>query len=134
MLAVDANVIVRLITDDDPAQARRAARLFEGNEVQVTRTVLLETVHVLNASYGFRNGRVLDAIEKIAAREGCDLDELYSYIDHKKEKGVSRTTAIRDFALRYFMEAGTKAGHRNAGHGRLISRRERRMRQARAQD
>ena len=77
---------------------------------------------------------VADAVEKIAARERCELDELYSYIDRKKEKGVSRTTAIKDFALGYFMEAGTKAGHRKAGHGQLISRPERRMRRARGQD
>jgi predicted DNA-binding ribbon-helix-helix protein len=63
---------------------------------------------------------IAGAIEKIAKLEGCDLDELYSYIDRKKEKGVSRATAIRDFALRYFMEAGTKTGHRKAGHGKLI--------------
>ena len=63
---------------------------------------------------------VADAVEKIAEREGCELDELYSYIDRKKEKGVSRATAIRDFALGYFMEAGTKAGHWKAGHGKLI--------------
>ena len=62
------------------------------------------------------------AIEKIAARERCQVDELYSYIDWKKEKGVSTATAIRDFALGYFMEAGTKAGHRQAGHGKLISK------------
>lgn len=63
---------------------------------------------------------VADAVEKIAAREGCEVDELYSYIDRTKEKGVSRATAIRDFALGYFMEAGTKAGHGKAGHGKLI--------------
>jgi len=63
---------------------------------------------------------VANAVEKIAEREGCGVDELYSYIDRKKEKGVSRATAIRDFALRYFMAAGTKAGHRKAGHGKLI--------------
>jgi predicted DNA-binding ribbon-helix-helix protein len=68
---------------------------------------------------------VADAIEKIAARERCELDELYTYIDRTKEKGVSRTTAIREFALAYFMEAGTKAGHRKAGHGKLIRRTER---------
>jgi predicted DNA-binding ribbon-helix-helix protein len=60
-----------------------------------------------------------DAVEEIATREGCELDELYTYIDRKKEKGVSRATAIRDFALGYFMDA-TEAGHRKAGHGKLI--------------
>jgi predicted DNA-binding ribbon-helix-helix protein len=63
---------------------------------------------------------VADAVEKIAEREGCELDELYSYIDRKKEKGVSRATAIRDFALGYFMDAATESGHRRAGHGKLI--------------
>ena len=74
---------------------------------------------------------VVGAVEKIAAREGCEVDEIYSYIDRKKQKGVSRATAIRDFALGYFMEAGTKAGHRKARHGQLISRPERRLRRAR---
>jgi predicted DNA-binding ribbon-helix-helix protein len=64
-----------------------------------------------------------DAVEQIAERERCELDELYSYIDRKKEKGVSRTTAIRDFALEYFMDAATEAGHRKAGHGKLIRKR-----------
>jgi predicted DNA-binding ribbon-helix-helix protein len=77
---------------------------------------------------------VADAIEKIAERERCELDELYSYIDRKKGKGVSRATAIRDFALRYFIEAGTKAGHRRAGHGDLINRPKRSLRRAREQD
>jgi predicted DNA-binding ribbon-helix-helix protein len=63
---------------------------------------------------------VADAVEKIAARECCELGELYTYIDRKKEKGISMATAIRDFALRYFIEAGTIAGHRRAGHGKLI--------------
>jgi len=65
---------------------------------------------------------VVKAIAKIAARERCGLDELYSYIDRKKEKGVTRATAIRDFALRYFIDAGTDAGHRKAGHGNLIEK------------
>jgi len=63
---------------------------------------------------------VADAVEKIAEREGCELGELYSYIDRKKEKGVSRATAIRDFVIRYFMDAATESGHRRKGHGKLI--------------
>ena len=61
-----------------------------------------------------------EALDKIAAQERCDLDELYTYIDRTKERGVSRSTAIRDFALRYFIEAGTPDSHRRAGHGKLI--------------
>lgn len=63
-----------------------------------------------------------EAVEKIATHERCDLDELYTYIDRTKERGVSRSTAIREFALRYFIDAETATGHRKAGHGKLIRR------------
>jgi len=74
---------------------------------------------------------IIKAVGKIAEREGCELDELYSYIDRTKEKGVSRATAIREFGIRYFMDAATKAGHRKAGHGKLFSKPDRRKRQDR---
>lgn len=67
-----------------------------------------------------------EAVEKIAAREGCEVDDVYSYIERTKQRGVSRATAIREFALRYFIEAGTPAGHRNAGHGKMIRKANRR--------
>jgi len=63
---------------------------------------------------------VAEAVEDIADRERCELYELYTYIDRTKEKGVSRATAIREFALEYFMDAATESGHRRAGHGKLI--------------
>ncbi len=63
---------------------------------------------------------VADAVEQIADRERCELYELYTYIDRTKEKGVSRSTAIREFALEYFMDAATESGHRREGHGKLI--------------
>ena len=64
---------------------------------------------------------ILDqAIVRIAKREDCDVDDLCSYIDRTKGRGVARSTAIREFALAYFMHAATEAGHRRAGHGKLI--------------
>ncbi len=72
-----------------------------------------------------------EAVEKIAARERCKVDDVYTYIERTKERGVSRATAIREFALRYFIEAGTMAGHRKAGHGNLITKRARPMRDKR---
>ena len=76
---------------------------------------------------------ILTAVGKIAERERCELDELYSHIDRKKEKGISRATAIREFAIRYFMDAATDTGHRKAGHGNLISTPDRRLRRTRGQ-
>jgi len=69
---------------------------------------------------------VVKAVERIASRERCELDELYSHIDRTKERGVARATAIREFVVRYFMDAATEAGHRKAGHGKLIGAAKRR--------
>ncbi|HYC36280.1 MAG TPA: type II toxin-antitoxin system VapC family toxin [Usitatibacter sp.] len=52
MIAIDTNVLVRLLVGDDAAQARRARRLVEKSEVLVCSTVLLETEWVLRAAYG----------------------------------------------------------------------------------
>lgn len=69
---------------------------------------------------------IVKAVERIAERERCEHDELYSHIDRTKEKGVARATAIREFVVRYFMDAATEAGHRKAGHGKLIGAAKRR--------
>jgi len=51
MLAVDADVLVRLVTNDDPAQAGRALSAIERNDIFVGKTVLLELEWVLRYSY-----------------------------------------------------------------------------------
>jgi predicted nucleic acid-binding protein len=51
MLAVDTNVLVRLLVNDDPRQAAVARRLFESDEIWIGVTVLLETAWVLESVY-----------------------------------------------------------------------------------
>jgi predicted nucleic-acid-binding protein len=51
VIAVDTNVIVRLVANDDPAQSPRAARLFAREDVYVPKTVVLETEWVLRVAY-----------------------------------------------------------------------------------
>lgn len=52
MIGIDTNVLVRLLVEDDAAQARRARRLVEKSEVLVASTVLLEAEWVLRSAYG----------------------------------------------------------------------------------
>jgi hypothetical protein len=61
-----------------------------------------------------------EAIANIAGIENCDPREVFEFIAKTRENGVSVSTAIRDFATRYFLEAGTIEGHAAAGHGSLI--------------
>jgi predicted nucleic-acid-binding protein len=52
MIALDTNVWVRYVTNDEPDQARRAlAILAEAEEIFVAKTTLLELEWILRAAY-----------------------------------------------------------------------------------
>ena len=81
MKALDTNVLVRFLLNDDKTQGARANELFEdaeadGRTFQVTNPVLLELIWVLTAVYGFTRAEVLEALELIA---GMPVLELESY-------------------------------------------------------
>jgi len=64
MIAVDTNIIVRLLTNDDVSQARRAVEIIQNNEVFVTKTVLLETEWVLRHAYRIDRNTVVTSIKR----------------------------------------------------------------------
>jgi predicted nucleic acid-binding protein len=74
VIAVDTNVLVRLVVGDDPGQARRARRLFERGGVLVTTTVLLESAWVLASAYGLDRRRISVALRGILGLEGVETD------------------------------------------------------------
>ena len=61
MVAVDTNVLVRLLTGDEPAQSARARAIFERETVLLAKTVILESEWVLRRLYRFRSARIADA-------------------------------------------------------------------------
>jgi predicted nucleic-acid-binding protein len=65
MIAVDTNVVVRLLTGDDPKQAAAARSLFAAGPVWIAKTVLLETNWVLRSLYGFEESDIRDAFTKL---------------------------------------------------------------------
>ncbi len=72
MIAVDTNVLVRYVTNDDAEQARRALALLGGEDgVFVAKTVLLETEWVLRAVYALAPEAVRKALLHI-----CGLPNL----------------------------------------------------------
>jgi predicted nucleic acid-binding protein len=66
MRAVDTNIIIRFLTNDDAEQAARARRLFDHEDVFVPIPVLLETEWVLRAVYGFAAADVVGALRRFA--------------------------------------------------------------------
>jgi len=64
MAAVDTNVLVRLLVADDPAQTRRALAYLEARRtLWVSTVVLVETVWVLTAVYGWSKAQILAMLE-----------------------------------------------------------------------
>jgi len=53
MIAVDTNVIIRLLTRDDNEQFKKAKKFLTKNEIFVPDTVILETEWVLRFAYDF---------------------------------------------------------------------------------
>ena len=65
MVAVDTNVLVRLLTEDEATQAAAARSLFESNPIWIAKTVLLETAWVLRSLYGFEDAKILEALTSL---------------------------------------------------------------------
>src|SRR5882762_5197982 len=65
MIAVDTNVLVRLLTEDDPKQAAAARSLFAAEPIWIAKTVQLETGWVLRSLYGFEESAIRDAFTRL---------------------------------------------------------------------
>jgi predicted nucleic-acid-binding protein len=78
MLAVDTNVIVRLLVDDDPVQAPLARRLFEQNDIWVSVTVLLECALVLRSAYGMSARRSAGLLRGLLGLDNVRVEDVDS--------------------------------------------------------
>src|SRR2546427_2313864 len=70
MKGVDTNVLLRYLVEDDPAQARSAARFFTRecsveDPCFINRIVLCEVVWVLNRNYRFTRHQVAATLEHL---------------------------------------------------------------------
>ena len=65
MIAVDTNILVRLLVNDDKKQAKFAANLFKNNSIFIPKSVLLETEWVLRYTYEIKSDMISTAFEKL---------------------------------------------------------------------
>jgi predicted nucleic-acid-binding protein len=75
MIAVDTNVLVRLLANDDPTQSPRAAQLFASEDVFIAKTVLLETEWVLRFSYGLPRAAISAAFQRLLAAPTVTVED-----------------------------------------------------------
>jgi predicted nucleic-acid-binding protein len=76
VIAVDTNVLVRVITNDDPAQASRAAKLLaRPDRVFVPKTVVLELEWVLRSGYGIDRQGIATAIHRLQYLSNVEIED-----------------------------------------------------------
>ncbi len=75
MVAVDTNVLVRLLTGDDAGQTKRAAALFKKETIFIPKTVLLETEWVLRRLYRLECGVVMSAFHQLSGLPNVGLEQ-----------------------------------------------------------
>lgn len=76
MIALDTNVVVRIITNDDPAQVQQARALLSANRCVVPITVVLETSWVLEASYQLAVPVVASSLRQFLALDQVEAPQM----------------------------------------------------------
>ena len=80
MIGLDTNVLVRLLTADEPVQLKAASRLLAAHDGQagaffINDMVLVELVWVLGRLYGFAPAEALTAIESLLDNDAFGFED-----------------------------------------------------------
>lgn len=107
MRAVDTNVLVRLITRDDPMQVK-AADAFVANGAWVSHLVLAEATWVLAAVYNLGAPEIGKAVAMLLSHKDLTLQEpevVSAALEHlRKRPGLGFSDCL-------LLEVARKAGH-----------------------
>ncbi|MGB2925935.1 MAG: type II toxin-antitoxin system VapC family toxin [Limnothrix sp.] len=76
MIAVDTNILVRLLTQDDLDQYQKSMQLFRNEElIFIPDTVILETEWVLRFAYKFQANEICDAFQNLLGLSNVQLQD-----------------------------------------------------------
>ncbi|PKL37188.1 MAG: VapC toxin family PIN domain ribonuclease [Spirochaetae bacterium HGW-Spirochaetae-1] len=103
MKALDTNIIIRFLVNDDKKQGEAVKTLFlktekKGESFFITNTVLLETIYVLDSVYEYERKEILNALElmsmmKIIIFENPDV------VHHLINSGRKSKTELEDLLI-----------------------------------
>lgn len=126
MIALDTNVLVRFLVNDEASQARRARALIEANSVFVPVTVLLETEWVLRGGYGLARAEVVRLLRALLG-----LPDLATEDPQRIARALEWHEGGIDFADALHLAASTRA-ERFATFDRKLVKAARKLRAAKA--
>lgn len=80
MVALDTNVVVRILVGDDPVQTPRAERFFvehaSGDGIFISIVVFAEVAWVLRAAYEWDRATIHDRLDRLIRTRGVSIEEL----------------------------------------------------------
>lgn len=107
MLAIDTNVLVRLVARDDAVQVEAAER-FVGKGAWISHLVLAETLWVLDSVYDLSRAQIATAVEMLLNHRDLSLQEAEVVASALL---VYRSRPAIDFSDCLVLEIARKAGH-----------------------
>ncbi len=83
MIGIDTNVLVRYLTQDDPAQSKKAGSVIEqaleeDDGVFINHIVLCEMLWVLDRAYGFPRATLADVMDKILQGKQFEIEDKHA--------------------------------------------------------
>ena len=107
MLAIDTNILVRLVARDDSDQVK-AAEQFVRKGAWISHLVLAETLWVLNSVYELSRAHISTAVDMLLNHQDLTLQDaevVASALRHYRSRGAL------DFSDCLVLEIARKAGH-----------------------
>lgn len=75
MIAIDTNVLVRLLVSDNPAQNKASHKLFAAEDIFIPDTVLLETEWVLRAAFDLSPAEICTALRRVCGLRNVTVSD-----------------------------------------------------------
>jgi predicted nucleic-acid-binding protein len=111
MRAVDTNVLVRLVTRDDPAQVRAAEAFVQGG-AWISHVVLAETTWVLASAYDLDHAAIATVVEMLLSHQALTVQDgdvvLAALATYRRRPSLGFSDCL-------VLELARKAGHTPLG-------------------
>ena len=106
MIAIDTNILVRLMTRDDEEQYQKSLKLFQNKNIFIADTVVLETEWVLRFAYKFKSVEICQAFRKVFGLPNVYLtnERLILQVIEWHEKGLDFADAFHLAASYHCLE------------------------------
>jgi predicted nucleic-acid-binding protein len=75
MIAIDTNILVRIVTNDSPEQVKQAVKLLREHSIFISKTVILELEWVLRFSYKLNRDVIATTLQKILTTQNFTIEQ-----------------------------------------------------------